>query len=894
MSVRARIRSTLRSLFRKEELARELDEELRHYLESLVEEKMRRGLSREAATREARLELGGVEQVKEKVREIRLGTGLDTFGQDVRYAVRTLRTHPGFALIAILSLALGIGANTTIFSLYNSILLRRPPLKEIDRFVEVYTREQDSDDLEFGPSSYADYLDLQEQTTDVFDAMVIYNTTMPILEGPDANEYVLGEVVSTNYFDVVGIRPALGRFFDPSIDGAVGAPPTVVIGHHLWQSHFGSDPGVIGRVITITGLDFTVIGVAPKGFGGLFPMEAGIWYPITLRPLINSRSTELTYRGERTNWIKARLRDGIGHDEARAALTVIAARLEQEHPDTNTGCSFKLVPSNTISLHPQLDGLITGFTLFLMVMVGLVLLIACTNLASMLLARALSRRREIGIRLAMGAGRFRLIRQLLTESILLALLGGMLGLVLTYALLHLLLAVQPPIPIHISVDLGLDVRVLAFTVALSFVTGIIFGLIPALQSTRFQLMGALRDEYGVLTRRLRRVSLRSGLVVAQVAVSALLMVFAGLFLRSLSRANRVDTGFDLRQGVVGTFILYESGLSAEEGQSFFQRLIERVSTLPGVESVAMTDRMPLGYGISTTSVHPQNSDVEIDADGVSTDFSLISAGYFETMGIPILSGRAFTTMDQGEGEEVVIVNETFARAYWPAGTALGQYVRVGDAEELPRRIVGIARDGRYRSLGERTRPYIYFPVRDRNLLIGFLIVRSSLDGKTLLQPVREAIREVDRHVPLLDLATVSRHLELMLVLPRLLAGLLTGLGLFSLVLGTTGLYGVVAYDVSCRVREVGIRMSLGAQRSQVLRLIIGDGLKLVLVGSALGLGLAWLTSRSLASMLIGIRPGDPVTYGLVEVLFLLVALIATWQPAHTASTVDPIEALHKE
>jgi predicted permease len=313
-----------------------------------------------------------------------------------------------------------------------------------------------------------------------------------------------------------------------------------------------------------------------------------------------------------------------------------------------------------------------------------------------------------------------------------------------------------------------------------------------------------------------------------------------------------------------------------------------------VESVALTDRMPLGYGISTTAVHPQTAEVEIDADGVSTDFSIVSAGYFETMGIPILSGRPFTATDEGEGEQVVVINETFARTCWPTGSALGEYVRVGDAEEPPWRIVGIAKDGRYRSLGERLRPYVYFPVRDETLLIGFLIVRSSLEGKSLLQPVREAIREVDRHVPLLDLATVPQHLELMLFLPRLMASLLTGLGLFSLVLGTTGLYGVIAYDVSRRVREIGIRMSLGAQRYQVVHLIIGDGLRLVFTGTILGLGLAWLTSRALASMLIGVRPDDPMTFGLVGLLFLGVALIATWQPAHTASTVDPIEALHKE
>ncbi len=894
MSLHARFRSTLRTLFGKEELAVELDDELKHFLDSLIEKNMARGMTRAEAERAARLELGGVEQVKEKVREIRLGTGLDTFGQDLRYALRTLRARPGFALIAILSLALGIGANTAIFSIYSGILLGRSPIEDVDRFVEVYTRETDTDFLEHGLSSYADYLDVREQLTDVFEDVIIYNTTMPILERAEGNEYLFGEVVSANYFEAIGIKPVFGRIFDPATDGLVGAAPTVVISHQLWESHFGRDPGVIGRTITLTGTDFTVIGIAPPEFTGLFPMEAQIWYPITLRPLINPRSTELTYRGERSSFIKARLRAGTTLEQARGALAALNTRLTETWPEIHSDAELVLVPSNTITLHPELDGLITGFTLFLMAMVGLVLLVACTNLASLLLARALARRREIGIRLAMGAGRFRLIRQLLTESILLALLGGAAGVVLAHGLLQLLLAVQPPVPIHISLDIGLDLRVLCFSLVLSLVTGVIFGLLPALQTTRPELMQALRDEYGLTIRRLRRVGLRSALVVAQVAVSALLMVSAGLFLRSLSRASRVDTGFDLRQGVVATFILHESGLSGTESHAFFERLINRVSNLPGVEAAAVTDRMPLGYGISTTTIYPRGLATEAAAEGVSTDFSRVTAGYFRTMGIPIRAGRSFTPIDQGEGEPVVIVNEAFASEYWPAGDALGQFVRVGDPGEEPRRIVGITGNGKYRSLGEQPRPYIYFPERSEDQYICFLVVRAARDGLELLGPVREAIRSVDRHIPLLDLTTVARHMELMIFMPRLLAALLSGLGLFSLILGATGLYGVIAYDVSRRVREVGIRMSLGAQRVQVIRLIIGDGLKLVVIGTVIGLGLAWLASGALTSMLIGIVPVDPVTYTLVAVLFLAVTLVATWRPARAAAAVNPVDALHQD
>jgi len=894
MSVRARLRSTWRSLFCKEELARELDDELRHFLDSLIEKKMQEGLPREAAERAARLELGGEEQVKEKVREARLGTGLDTIAQDIRYAARTLRSNPGFVLIAILSLALGIGANTAIFSIYNGILLTGSPIADSDRFVDIYTREDESDFMAHGPSSYADYLDVREQLTDVFSDAIIYNTTMPILERSEGNEYLFGEVVSANYFEVIGVRPVLGRIFDPATDGTPGAAPTAVISHQLWQSHFEEDPDIIGRTITLTGTDFTVIGVAPSDFSGLFPMEAQVWYPITLRPLINPRSTELTYRSDRTCFVKAHLQSGITVEQARSALAVLSTRLAGTWPETNGDSELVLVPSSDVSLHPELDGLISGITLFLMAMVGLVLLIACTNLASLLLARALSRRREIGIRLAMGAGRFRLIRQLLTESILLAVAGGVAGVFLAHGLLTLLLAVRPPIPLQITLDIGLDGRVLLFALALSLLTGVIFGLLPAVQTTRPELMRALRDHYGLTIRRLRRVSVRSTLVVAQVAVSALLMVCAGLFLRSLSQASRADTGFDLRQGAVATFILHESGMTGEESHAFFGQLIEQISGLPEVESAAVTDRMPLGYGISLTRIYPQGSTPEAAAEGASTDFSRVSTGYFRTMGIPLTAGRSFTPLDQNEGEQVVIINETFARTWWPTGDALGQFVRVGETGAEPRRIVGITGNGKYRTLGEQPRPYVYFPERSDEPFIAFLVVRARGEGQALIGPVREAIRSVDRHVPLLDLTTVARHLELMIFMPRLLAGLLSGLGLFSLILGVTGLYGVISYDVSRRVREVGIRMSLGARRAQVVRLIIGDGLKLVAVGTAVGLALAWVTSGALASLLIGIGPVDPVTYVLVAMLLAGITLVATWRPARVAAAVDPVEALHRE
>ncbi len=820
---------------------------------------------------------------------------MDALRHDLRYALRTLRANPGFTLVAILSLALGIGANTAIFSIYTSIFRRGLPVADPDRLVEVYTFEPGSDiGLEFAPSSYADFVDLREQSSDVFADVVLYNITLLIMDQGDVSEYLFGEKVSSGYFGMLGVEPALGRSFDPVTEEVTGTPPAVMVSYALWQSRFGADPGIIGRTVQLSGHDFTIIGVAPEKFRGLFPIPSDFWYPITLDPLIHPGTSVLTRRGERENWVKARLRTGVEIEEARAACAVVSARLAAEYPETNTGHEVRLIPSTKVSLHPQLDNIILAFTVFLMGMVGLVLLIACANLASMLLARALSRRREIGIRLAMGAGRYRLIRQLLTESILLALLGGAAGVALAAWLIRILLAVQPPLPVPINLEIGLDAGVLGFAFLLSLVTGIVFGLLPAWQTTRPQLMHSLRDAYDTPAGRLGRFGLRSSLVIAQVAVSALLLIAAGLFLRSLANTGRADIGFDLRRGVVVTLETFERGYSTEEGTTFFRQLLDRLNALPGVESVAMTSRMPLGSSISTTTIYPETHAREIGADGVEIDVATVGPNYFATMGIPILTGRAFTEGEGEAGEGAVIVNETFARIYWPGESALGHTVRLAGPEEPPNRIVGIAKDGKYRSLGEVPRAFLYRAGSTNRMLFGHLIVRSSIDGRELLQPVREAIRETDRRMPIMSLVTVPQHLELMLFLPRLLAGLLTGLGLLSLILGTTGLYGVIAYDVSRRTREVGVRMALGARQSQVVGLVIRDGLKLVIAGTAAGLLLALLASGALESMLIGVVPTDPVTYGVVAGLFLGVGITATWRPARRATAVDPVEALRSE
>jgi predicted permease len=827
-------------------------------------------------------------------RRLKESIGMGTLVRDFHHTVRMLIKNPGLTTIAVLSLALGIGANTAIFSVYSSVFLRKLPVEDPESVVDIYTNDADEDaGLQYGPSSYADFVDWREHTQDVFEGMVLYNVGVVIRDTGDESEFLFGEEVTADYFAVLGVRPALGRAFVPE-DGAIGASPTVVIGHSFWKNRLGGTPDVVGETIRLSGHNFTIIGVAPEEFNGLFPLQADVWYPITLDPLLHPGSTRLESRGSNGLWIKGRLKAGVTPEQARAALAVVSTNLAEVYPETNSERRALLLPTDEVALHPQLDGVVKGFTLSLMAMVGLVLLIACTNLASMLLAHALARRREIGIRLALGAGRLRLIRQLLTESTTLAVLGGVAGLALAHWLIQALLAVQPPIMIPIHLNIGIDGTVLVFALAVSLATGVIFGLVPALKSTRPDLVGAVKDEYGFVDGRLRRIGLRSVLVVAQVAVSAVLLVCAGLFLRSLGNASNVDTGFTLREGVVATLPMSESGYGAEESRAFFEELEPRIATLPGVLSVAYCDRMPLGQSVSIAAVYPETPLVQMDEDGVGVDVATVSPDYFQALGIPVLFGRAFDQMDSPEDERVVIVNNTFARTYWPGESAIGKQVRVNGADEEPRTIIGVAKDGKYRSLGEAPRSFLYLPYVEASFGITYVAVASSIPGTELVQPVRRVIRELDSHLPIVDLTTVSGHMELMLFLPRALAAILAGLGLLALILGTTGLYGVIAYDVSRRTREIGIRMSVGAEKAQVLRLVIGDGLKLVGIGTATGLLLAFLCTRFVESMLFNINPVDPITFVAVTLLFLGVSIAATLRPALRASSIDPVNALRYE
>jgi predicted permease len=809
---------------------------------------------------------------------------------DLRYALRALRRNPGFTAVAVLSLALGIGANTAIFSIYSAFFLRKLPVHQPDRLVHIYTGDED---LEWATSCYPDFLDYREGTRALFDGMFVYNMSLGTLQGEIESEMLFGEMVGGDYFQVLGLRPEIGRVLIPS-DDTEGAPPVVVLGWQAWQSRFGGDPGIIGRTIPLGSSSFTVVGVAPRVFRGLYPLTDEYWIPIHQETDLMGSGERLDSRGGRSLFIMGRLKEGVSVEQADTAIRSVAERLAEAYPETNEKRSAKVFSTRDVAILPLVDGPIKMVTIFMLFMVGLVLLIACTNLANLLLARASARKKEIGVRLALGSGRWRLVRQLMTESTLLAGGGGLAGLLLALWIIRLIETFQPPIPIPITLELGLDGPTLFFALGISVLTGLVFGLLPAVQATRPDLVESIKGTGRTMTGRLRRFGLRSSLVVGQVAVSSILLVSAGLFLRSLGNAGRIDPGFDVRDGVVAMYMLPEDRFDEVKAIDFNSRLKQRLLTLPGVEAVSLTDRLPLGAGISTTDVYPISSEVPVGPDGAEIDYGNVDEDYFRAMGTAIVAGRAFLPGDDRTSQQVVIVNRTLAERFWPGESAVGHQIRLHGEDGAPRLIVGVAENGKYRTLGEDPRSYVWIPSLQDNLFFNTLLVRSRVDGAGLLRPVRETIRELDPGIAVMSLVTVPQHFELMTFIPRAIAAMLTAFGLLSLLLGTTGLYGVIAFDVARRTREVGIRIALGALRGEVLRLILWDGMKLVVVGVAVGLGLATLITGFFSAYLFDVGATDPVAFIGVALLMLGVTVAATLRPARRAAATNPVEALRHE
>jgi macrolide transport system ATP-binding/permease protein len=815
---------------------------------------------------------------------------MDILIQDLRYALRRLARSPGFTLVAVSSLALGIGANTAIFSIVNSLLLRGLPVESPEELVEIY---QSEDDYPYLTLSYPDFADMRD-ANEVFSDVSAYYLFMAMTDHDDGSEAQIRqmEVVTGNYFSMLGVRPVVGRGFLPEEDATPGTHAVMVLGHQYWQSAFGGDPAVIGRSVRLNGHLFTVVGVAPETFKGMYPgLVPEFYVPMMMADVLEFVSgSRFERRSTRNLFAKGRLRPGVTVEQAGAAVLAISTALAEEYPDTNEGRLMSVLASEDVSVHPFVDKALVPIAGLLLTVVGLVLLIACANLASFLLARAADRQKEIAVRLALGARRSTLVRQLLTETVLLAGLGGVAGVVVAQWTITALLSFQPPIPIPINLDITIDRQVLFFTFAISILAGMFFGLLPALQSTKPDVAPTLRDE-GRTTGSKGRFSLRNTLVVAQVALSLVLLIGAGLFVRSLQKAQAIDLGFYSGPAAIVWPNFEMSGLSKEEGLVFQDEFKARLRAIPGVTHVTMASRIPLGANIRTMSVLPEGVDAPPERDGFDVDATSVGTECFEAMDIPLARGRAFSGGDIEDSPKVVIISEAFARRFWPGDDPLGRTV---ESRGVGYEIVGVARDSKVRTLGEGSRPYIYFSASQSYDPALMYLVRGTGNAAQLVAESRTAVKELRSGLVILDIMTMNEHLAFMLFPPRMAALLLSVFGGLALLLSAVGLYGLVSYAVARRTREVGIRMSLGADAVSVVRMVVGSGMRLVVVGSVIGLVVSAAVTWLISNYLYGIEATDIATFVGIPMLLASVAFVAAYVPARRASRVNPVDALRSE
>ncbi|HJP93206.1 MAG TPA: ABC transporter permease [Pyrinomonadaceae bacterium] len=804
--------------------------------------------------------------------------------QDLRYGLRMIARAPGFTVLAILALALGICANTTIFGFINGLVLR--PLTGVqdpERLVAVYTSDYSSG--LYGGSSYPDYVDFRDQAN-VFEGLAASDQILQNATGESEAERLRGAVITPNYFDVLGVKAQLGRTLQASDDQAV------VISDGLWQRRFNGDASVVGQTLRLNAKPYTIVGVADKSFRGLrLGLPPEFWLPITPTSDIAQGG-----RGDRGIELVGRLKPGITVEQAQTQLTAIAARLAQAYPETNLGTLDRPNEPRPVTVlresrvEPSAQVGIWRVSVLLFAAVGLVLLIACANVANLLLARASGRRREIAIRLAVGASRRRLVRQLLTESFLLALIGGAAGLIATQWTASMWPGFFPDNDAN-GLDLSLDWRVLAFTVGVTLITGMLFGLAPALQASRPNLVSSLKDDSGH-GQRLRRLGLRDVLVISQLALSLVLLIGAALFVRSLQHALSFDPGFAAQNLLVASMETRGASLNKQQGQVFYEQTVERIGSLPGVQSVTLTRIAPLGgggqrRGIVLEGYQPKpNEDTELNTN-------VIGLNYFKTMQIPLLAGRDFNAQDREGSALVVIVNEELARRYY-GGDAVGKRLRFGGAEAPFREIVGVARTASYRNLREQPLPFIYIPLGQEYQPGMTLMVRTAGDPTAVVGPLRNEMRALNKDVPVFLVQTMTERIGGQLAADRMIAVLLSVFGGSALLLAAIGIYGVMGYSVAQRTHEIGIRIALGAERADILKLIVGQGMVLVAIGAALGLALAVAATRVLKSLLFGISATDPLTYTVVVLVLIAVALLACYLPARRATKVDPLVALRYE
>ena len=810
----------------------------------------------------------------------------DSVQHDVRYAVRELRRSPVFSITAILSIAIGVGGTAAIYSMANALLYSAPPgVREADRVVNI-GRTQDGGGFDnFSYLTFTEYRDRNSTFASL--AAVELAPTAVSLRRDDGGEAVEAGLVSGTYFTVLGARPALGRFFLPEEDRTPQTHAVTVLSHRFWSERLGADSGVVSRALVLNGVPFTVVGVAGEGFHGASITAPDLWVPMMATPWLGGSVEQLT-ESRRSAWVMAvgRLKPDVDLNLAQADLSTIAAQLLQSYPEAYEGQGVRVLP---LSLFPgDLQRLIGLFMTFLFVLTGLVLVIGGTNVAGMLLARSAARRREIAVRLAIGASRARLVRQLITESVVLFVVAGALGALLARWVVAGLMALIPTLPFQVAFTPSIDWRVVTFALAVAVIAGLVAGLAPALQSTRPSLAPELRSDIRSSGRRQR---LRSGLLVMQVAFSMLLLVVAGLFGRALVQARAIDAGFEHRGVHVATLDLGMVNHTPETGRQFADRLLAGAGALPGVESVALSRAIPLGgSGMGLGAIIVDGHAPPGGDSGWEADWNIVTPAYFDVLRIPLLKGRGFTTMDRAGSPDVAILNETLASRIWPGEDPIGKTFRNEDRTVT---IIGIARDAKYRSLGEEPRAFIYVPLSQR--YNGSLSLFARTDpGLSMTAPLRRLVAGLDPSLPILSSQPLAEHTAVGLFPQRVALWVATSLGGVALLLALIGIYGVTAYSVAQRTREIGIRIALGSPRGSVLGMVLGQGIRLIVVGVAAGVAAAIAATRLLESLLFGVSGSDPVALGGASLLLLSAAMIASWVPARRASRVDPMVALRQE
>ena len=886
----------VRSILRRSRVEQELEQELQFHLEHKIEEGIARGLSTTEARFAALRAMNGLEQRKEEMRDTRQIHWLTDFVDDVRYAIRSLRRTPGLTAFVALALALGIGFTSASFSAVDALIFRPYPVPHAGGVVTLVGTSHDSSYDNF---SYREYLDIRGHTRS-FDG-VIANAglgTVGFRADPGASPRArVGMMISGNYFRVLGVEPRLGRGFRDDEDQVPGRDAVVVLGPDFWKSEFSSDPGVVGRTVRLNGRDFTVIGVAPESFPGMQIFANPDFYmPLAMAPVFstNPRKHFFEDRDDRELSVKARLRAGVTQRQSQKDLALLARAFERDYPKLNRNrgaavrTQFEMLTRTDTAASPWKFMVITG------ILTLSVLLVACTNVAGLLLSRARSRTREIAVRLAMGAGRFRLIRLLLTESLILACLGGVGGLAVAYATITFFSSFTIPSELPQTLPVRMDVRVTLACLALSLLSAVACGLAPALQSTSADLVNGLKAADVDLPGR-RHLWARNVLVVAQVSTSLMLLIAAFLMVRGFNRSLAEGTPFLKARLLLVRFDPRVAQYNEGQTQQFYKHLTERLRMAPGVQGAALTQNPPLALGtFDAVTFVPEGFEMPRDRENFTSTTDTVDEGYFDAMGVPILRGRGFLASDTAEAPRVAVVNEQFAKHYWRGADAVGMRIRLEKRDGPAVEIIGVARTIKYRSAQEKPIDFVYLPLAQHPVARMVLLVRSSGNPLQWVQPVKEVVRALDPNLPMLQTRSYEDLYRYNAVEgPGAAIKLISTLGAVGLLLAIAGLYGLVAYNVSRRTREIGIRMAVGAGPSDVLRLVMGKGLVLVGIGTTIGMAMGFGVERLLNAQ-FNTGGVDMVVYVVVVPLMVLVTMLASWLPARRASSLAPTQALRYE